>query len=131
VAAIAVLANVAALLVLSDAGYLTAFNAGQLPAIALLFLNLHEYAIAVGFVAFGSHLLIVGYLIWKSNLLPRTVGIMLVVSGAGYAVNSLLMLGWAAPSQPLLLLPAFPAELSLCLWLLVRGVRPVPARDRS
>ncbi len=56
---------------------------------------------------------------------------MLVVAGAGYVVNSLLMLGWAAPSQPLLLLPTFPAEVSLCLWLLVKGVRPVPARDPS
>jgi len=74
---------------------------------------------------------VLGYLIWKSNLLPRIVGIMLVVAGAGYVVNSLLMLGWAAPSQPLLLLPTFPAEVSLCLWLLVKGVRPVPARDPS
>jgi hypothetical protein len=36
---------------------------------------------------------------------------------------ALAMLGWAATSQPLLLLPAVPAELALCLWLLVKGVR--------
>jgi hypothetical protein len=126
IAAFAVLTSVAALMVLSDASYLAVFSADQLDALALLFLNLHEPAIAVGFVAFGSHLMVLGYLIRKSNLLPRIVGTLLLVAGAGYLANSLLMFGWATRSQPLLLLPAFPAELSLCLWLLFKGVRPVP-----
>lgn len=58
VAAVAVLTNVAALLIVGDAGYLTAFDADQSNASALLFLDLHGYAIAVGFVAFGTHLVI-------------------------------------------------------------------------
>jgi hypothetical protein len=125
VAAVAVLANMAALRILDDAGYMTAFTADESHAQALLLLDLHEDAIAVGFVAFGVHLLIVGYLIARSNLIPRTVGVMLVVAGTGYVVNSLLIVGVATAPQPLLLLPAFAAELALCLWLLVKGVRPL------
>jgi Domain of unknown function (DUF4386) len=131
VAATALLTNIAALLVLSDAAYLTAFDADQRATLALLSLDLHDYAHAAGFVAFGAHLSVLGLLIWRSNLLPRIVGILLVVAGAGYVANSLLILGWSMSAQPLLLLPAVPAELSLCLWLLVKGVKAVPARDAS
>jgi len=118
VGAMAVLTNIVALLIV---------RAGQPPAAALLAMDLHKYVFAVGFVAFGAHLVIFGYLIWVSNLLHRAVGIALLVAGVGYVANSLLTLGWGPPSQPLLLLPAFPAELALCLWLLVKGVRPIPA----
>lgn len=90
---------------------------------ALLYLDLHRYGMAIAFVAFGAHVVVLGYLFWTSNLLPRPVGVLLMVAGAGYVVNSLLMLGWALPPQLLLLLPAAPAELGLCLWLLVKGVR--------
>jgi hypothetical protein len=117
VGAIAVLTNVVALLIV---------RAGQPPAAALLSMDLHKYVFAIGFVAFGTHLVIFGYLIWTSNLLPRAVGIALMVAGACYVANSLLTLGWGPPSQPLLLLPAFPAELALCLSLLIKGVRPWP-----
>lgn len=123
VAAITILTNIAALKMLSGTRDLAAFNADQLQAGALFVLNLHRDAFAIGFVAFGTHLLILGYLIWKSNVIPRPVGIMLAVAGVGYVTNSLLILAWATPIQPLLLLPALPAELTLCLWLLVKGVR--------
>ena len=120
--------NFAALQVLNDAGHPSAFQADQSHALALLLLDLHQYLLAIGMVAFGLYILIQGYLIWTSNLLPRIVGIMLVVASVGYVANSLrvlLMLDWAAPVRALVLLPAFVAELSLCLWLLVKGVRPV------
>jgi hypothetical protein len=110
VAAIALVTNIAALRLVNDA------------EAALLLLTLHGDVVAVGFVAFGAHLVVLGYLGWRSRLLPRIIGILLVVAGTGYAVNSLLILGWAMPSQFVLLLPAFPAELSLCLWLLVKGL---------
>jgi Domain of unknown function (DUF4386) len=106
--------NFAALQVRGDAG------------LVLLLLNLHQHLFAIAMVAFGLHIFVLGYLIWLSNLLPRIVGILLMVAAVGYVVNSLrvlLVLDWAAPAQAVLLLPAFVAEASLMLWLLVKGVR--------
>jgi Domain of unknown function (DUF4386) len=130
VALVSACTNFAALLLLSDAGHPAPFQADQSRALALLLLNLHHHVLAVGLVAFALHTLILGYLIWTSNILPRIVGIMLIVASVGYLVNSfrvLLMLDWVVPVRTLVLLPAFVAELSLGLWLLVKGVRPVLA----
>jgi uncharacterized protein DUF4386 len=118
VATIALVANFAALRLVSDAGT------------ALLLLNLHEDILAVGFVAFGAHLAMLGYLGRRSRLLPRVIALLLIVAGTGYVVNSLLILGWAVRSQFVLLLPAFPAELSLALWLLLKGL-PGPSAPGS
>jgi hypothetical protein len=113
-AATAMLTNLAATLSLDRA-----------PGFPLLFLELHEKTLAVGFVAFGLHLALLGYLIWKSSLLPRVIGVLLVVAGLAYVLNSLLVLGFGAPSRIALLLPALPGELSLGLWLLVKGMREI------
>ncbi len=74
-------------------------------------------------MAFGAHLMVLGYAFWTSNLLPRPVGILVMVAGVGYVLNSLLVLGFGTPTQPLILLLAVPGEVSLSLWLLVKGVR--------
>jgi len=126
VATVAVLTNLAALLVV-DAGYLGAFTTDQRQAAALGLLEAHGLVAAAGFVAFGCHLAVLGLLIRRSAILPRLVGTLLVVAGAGYVANSLVVLGGGSV-QPLLLLPAFPAELALCLWLLLRGTNPVGER---
>jgi hypothetical protein len=127
VAAVAVLTNLAALHAVSgDAGYLAAFTTDQRQAAALALLEAHRLLAAVGFVAFGCHLAVLGVLVRRSRVLPRLVGTLLVVAGAGYVTNSLVILGGGS-AQPLLLLPAFPAELALCLWLLLKGTRE-PAR---
>jgi hypothetical protein len=109
IAMVALLTNLAALRLAGD------------PEAALAALTLHEDVAAVGFVAFGGHLALLGVLGWRARLLPRLIGGLLVVAGAGYVLNSLLILGWAMPPRPALLLPAFPAELALCLWLLIKA----------
>jgi hypothetical protein len=118
-----------ALLVLDD-GHLSALTPQQRSAAALVILESHDLIAAVGFVAFGCHLAIVGYLAWRFGFVPRPLGVLLATAGAGYVANSLLVLIFAASGQVLLVLPAFPAELSLCLYLLVKGVR-VPTANRS
>src|SRR5215212_8449555 len=59
-----------ALLLLSGAGYLTAFKPDQLDALALLSLNAHQYGIFVWQMFFGFHLVVLGYLIYKSGYFP-------------------------------------------------------------
>jgi hypothetical protein len=64
-------------------------------------------------------------LIFRSGYLPKLLGILMQIAGLGYLLDGFaLILSPAFHSMifPASLVPAFIAELSLCLWLLVRGV---------
>jgi Domain of unknown function (DUF4386) len=129
IAIVAALTGIAALQILGH-GDPSAFTVEQRSAAALSILEAHDSITAIGFVAFGCHLGIIGYLAWRFGVVPRPIGVLLVIAGAGYLANSLLVLFFAASRQVLLVLPAFPAELSLCLYLLVKGVR-IPAAENA
>ena len=77
---------------------------------------------ALGLVFFGFTLLGVGYLIRHSGYLPWMIGLLLQIGGASYVANSFLLLVAPDLANIVLLVPAFVAELSLALWLLLKGV---------
>src|SRR6476469_9048571 len=76
------------LLLLSGAGYLTVFAPDQLPALGLRFLNAHEVVVLIWVVAFGLHLLVLGYLVYQSGYLPKMVGGLLMVAAFCYFTQS-------------------------------------------
>ncbi len=94
------------------------------PGLTDIAIQAYSYGEALGLVFFGFTLLSVGYLIRHSGYLPWILGLLIQVAGASYIVNSFLLL--AAPDVDVaniaLLVPIFVAELSLALWLLVKGV---------
>lgn len=71
---------------------------------------------------FGLFLIFLGYLVVRSALIPRAIGVALIIGGAASGVLWL-------PFVPAALAPAFVlggvAELALLLWLLIVGVRPL------
>ena len=72
---------------------------------------------------------ILGYLIYRSDYMPRAIGILMQIAGACYVVNSVaLLLSPRLASQlfPTILIPSLIGELSLALWLLMKGVRAEP-----
>jgi len=80
--------------------------------------NLAPYKINT-LVFFGPYCLLIGYLIFRSTFLPRILGVLMACAG----------LGWLIFLSPLanhlftfLKVLGFLAELSLCMWLLVKGV---------
>ncbi len=93
----------------------------------------YSYGEALGLVFFGFTLLAVGYLIRHSGYLPRLVGLLIQIGGVSYVVNSVLVLLAPGLENIVFLIPAFIAELSLALWLLVKGVDTAKweARARS
>ncbi|MHC3993949.1 DUF4386 domain-containing protein [Thiomicrolovo sp. ZZH C-3] len=102
---------------------------GTDPAAVQQQLDTHADGYAVGLVFFGLHCFILGTLILKSRYLPRLLGGLLMVASLGYLIDSFahLLLPQGAPflavtAQALIVL-ALLAELSLSLWLLVRGVK--------
>jgi hypothetical protein len=114
------------LFLLSDAGYLKAFNPLQLQAWSYLSIQTHEYGFGFGLIFFGFECLIDGYLIFVSRFLPKVLGILIFLAGLCYLTNSFLLI--FSPKLegslfPALLGPlAFIGEFSMCLWLIVKGV---------
>jgi hypothetical protein len=113
------------LFLLADADYLKAFNSHQLQALSYLSIKAHAHGFGTGLIYFGFECLVLGYLIFKSGYFPKTIGILMQIAGLCYLVNSFSLLvapGLANALFPAILIPSFIGELSLCLWLLVKGV---------
>src|SRR3990170_8805951 len=69
----------AALQVLSGANYLNVFQTGQLQAMAMTFLNSYTNGFMIAQIFFGTWLLPLGYLVYKSRFLPKQLlGILLI-----------------------------------------------------
>lgn len=112
--------QLAPLAVLGGTPYLSAFDAKQIQALALLFLNLNVQVGYIALVFFGVFQIILGYVIFKSAFLPRIIGALIGLAGLGWLTFL------SPPLANQLLTPVevlgFVAEASLMLWLLVMGV---------
>jgi Domain of unknown function (DUF4386) len=71
---------------------------------------------------FGLHLLLIGYLAFRSGFIARIFGVLLALAAAGYIADAIGMLtvpGFVAIFAGFLFL----GELAIIFWLLIRGVR--------
>ncbi len=112
--------SLAPLLILKGTSSLSAFAPEQLQTLALLLLRLNAQAYDIGLVFFGLWCILIGYLIVRSTFLPRTIGVLYALAGFGYL--TLLWQPLAKYLYPYNLALAGPGEISLLLWLLVKGV---------
>jgi hypothetical protein len=113
------------LLVLGGTGALSAFSTAQLEALGLVFLEANAFVVLVWGIFFGFHLLLLGYLVGVSGFLPRWLGVLLVLAGAGYLAQSFGTIMWPAAKDTLdavVVAMAVPGELAFTLWLLIKGV---------
>jgi|SRR6185436_13082945 len=116
---------VAALFPLGGADYLKTLDQNQLYAQAYLSIKLHDYGFGVGLIFFGFVCLVNGYLIYRSGFLPKIIGVLLQIAGLCYLTDSFALLlapKFAGRLFPAIMIPCFIAELSFCLWLIVKGV---------
>jgi hypothetical protein len=130
--AVTKLSLIAALLFLGGADYLSAFDREQLNVLAYQSVRLHGLGYGMSLTFFGVHCVLLGWLAYRSGYAPRALGALLMIGGAGYCVHSLTQMlapSLAANLFPWIMLPAFPAELWLALWLIVKATdTPVPVR---
>lgn len=112
--------QLAPLVVLGGSPYSSAFDAKQVQALALLFLNLNVQVGYIALVFFGVFQIVLGYLIFQSAFLPRVIGALIALAGLGWLTFL------SPPLANQLLTPlevlGIAAEASLMLWLLVMGV---------
>ena len=87
----------------------------------MLELNAFQHIYDLGLFLFGIHLALLGYLSLRSDFIPKVIGVLLAVAGAGYAFDTV------AAVLDLDLSPVsaftFLGEPLLALWLLVAGRR--------
>lgn len=126
IAAINLVNHFAALYLLRGSGIGAAFDTGQLHEIAMFFLDLHGTGYLIAGAFFGVHLLLLGYLLVRSGYMPRVLGVLVVVAGLGYLIDSFgtfLTPGFQQLYAWIVGVTAVAGEVSLCLWLLVKGVK--------
>jgi hypothetical protein len=70
-------------------------------------------------VFFGPYCLLLGYLIFRSTFLPRILGVLMALAGLGWLIFLTPLENYLSAYLKVL---GFLAELSLCLWLIVKGV---------
>lgn len=115
-----------ALVVLDEGSSFTAFNQEQLNALSMIFLNAHNYGYLISNVFFGFSCAILSYLFYKSSLFPKFLGIMIGLASFGYLLNcfmKFMLPEIAGVSDMMLLVFAVPTELTLCLYLIIKGVK--------
>lgn len=114
---------------LGDANYLAVFEISQLQTQVMLFLSAFNYTWLIGLIFFGFHLFVLGYLILRSGCIPGILGVLLMIASLGYLIDSFanfLLPDYADYETIFMLIVVVPGvigELSLTLWLLLKGAK--------
>jgi hypothetical protein len=121
----AFLSLVSALLQADAASHMEAYSAAQLEGLAYLSIGVYKAGWVTAQLFFGAWLFPLGYLVYKSGILPRWLGVLLVLDGVAVMIwflQALLLPDYPAIRYPGLVV-SFVAEVGLALWLLVKGVK--------
>lgn len=120
IALIAMLKLVTIYHLLQNTDYPTILGSDQLLAQVKLLLNTFRYEWNIGLILFGIHLVMLGYLVYRSSYIPKILGILLAIAGFGWIVYELGP--YLIPNVDLgFLMIAFSLEIIFMLWLLIRG----------
>ncbi len=123
-----VLNEIAALVLVGGADFLSVFDKRQLDALAYLFVRLHSQGIVVASIFWGLWLFPFGTLVIRSGFIPRWLGILLYLAGIGYLITSFNAV--VVPQLP----PVFGqlagvlelGEVPIILWLVIWGAKERP-----
>ena len=117
--------NITSLMILKGE-ILKTFELSQRQDLATLFLKINDYGTLPLEMFWGLWLLPFGLLVYKSVFIPRVFGILLIIAGTAYMIDSTIALLFPGFSlfvkQPTLLFAAI-GEISITLWFLIKGVR--------
>jgi hypothetical protein len=120
-----VLNEIAALVLVSGADFLSVFEKPQLDALAYLFLRLHGQGIQLASIFWGLWLFPFGTLVIRSGFIPRIFGFLLIIAGVANLGSAFatLVLPRYAPLVSQVASPLQLAELPIVFWLLIRGAK--------
>ncbi len=108
--------------ILDHSDFAAAFGASPLRAQIQLLLDSFHWNWSISLEVFGIHLVLLGFLIFRSVYIARWIGILLVINGLGWMISSLQP--YLYPSAPLgWIFFTYFGELIFMLWLLIMGWR--------
>lgn len=105
--------------------FMGVFGMNQLHALVMTFLNAFNYGLDLDMVFFSFHLLMIGYLIFRSGFFPNILSVLLIIAFFGYLsinASSLFFPGYENTITNIFTIPNAISELALMLWLLIKGV---------
>ncbi len=115
-----------------------ALGADATGAQVMLALGSFDAAWSIGLAVFGVHLILLGVVLIRSRLVPRVLGVLLLVAGVAYVVDTLaqaLLPDYSAVADVLLVAVALPSMIGegwLGLWLLLtRRLPRTPAATEA
>ncbi len=116
----------AVLLLSSGVDYLNVFTDGQLQTLVLMFHDLHEYVInSIASIFWGLWLLPMGYLVFKSGFISKIPGVLLIIAGCGYLIDTfakILSPNYSATIIATIIKFTLFGEVVFPIWLLIKGV---------
>jgi hypothetical protein len=114
----------------SGSNYLSSFSTDQIQSQVLFYLDQYDNGILIVSIFWGLWLFPFGYLVFKSGILPKFLGVLLMLGCFGYLIN---FLGYSLNSNyskigisSYISLPASLGEIGTCLWLLIMGAKDTP-----
>ena len=109
-------------LLVGNAAYLTTFSTDQINALVQFSFRFASLAGMVTTAYYGMSWLVRAYLIVRSGYLPKFLGVLMAIGGAGFVVRNFLLILAPAYAATWLLVLMFPGGLILTIWLLVKGI---------
>lgn len=117
----------------------TGFDVTQSNALVTMFLDAHHYGFTLGIAFLVLHVFALGVLIYQSGYFPRVLGVLFLIAGVGYLLDTigLLFIGGYTTTPDLIAMAIAVAEIAFPLWLLVKGVnlqgwqRRIPASEAA
>lgn len=105
---------------------LSSFSSQAIEQVSYLSLRIHSLGFTIALAFFGVHCALVGALILKSGIIPRLIGLLMVIAGGAYLINTfadLIAPAFGKGLFPFILLPPLVAETMLALWLTAFGAK--------
>lgn len=111
---------------LKGAEYLNVFQSDQLNALAMLSIDAHGTGYLIAQIFFGLWLLPLGILVYKSEFIPKIIGILLMTASVCYLIQFITIflvpsIGWFV--HPIVNAMVGFGELGIIFWLIIIGVK--------
>lgn len=123
---------------LDSSGYFAGLALDKVHPLMMILLKTHFYGFEIGLFFFSFHLLLLGYLALTSGYVPRILGVLVLIAGFGYLIDSaglIILPNYPAILTSILALPNIVGELALVVWLAFKGgttsSRDVSAKNMS
>lgn len=120
IALVALLNLVTVFRLINTPDYAAIFEPAQLNVEVLWQMSTFKISYHFGLIFFCIHLILLGYLVFISGFVPRIMGVLLIICGMGYCIDTLKPFLYPGFNSGFITVTFF-GELIFMLWLLIKG----------